>query len=217
MSVKHIYDLSVTLETYMPLWPTNPLLDIKPVSILPRDGYNAEIYHSSTHTGTHIDAPYHMIENGNTIDKIELNKLVGEGYSIKIEVKGNEIDANALRNKWKEEYDGKFILLNTGWYKKRSFTKEFLYDFPGLSEDAADFLIEHKIKLIGIDTLGIEPYAHQDFKVHKKLLSNEITIIEDLANLDQLIEGKKYLIVALPLKIKNASGSMARVIAIDME
>jgi len=69
------------------------------------------------------------------------------------------------------------------------------------------------VSVLGIDTLGIEPYAHTDFHVHKLLFKNDVIVIEDLNNLE---EGKKYLIVALPLKIKGASGSMARVIALDV-
>ncbi|MEM3862380.1 MAG: cyclase family protein [Thermoplasmatales archaeon] len=212
-----IYDLSVTLETYMPGWPTNPLVNIVPTGTVARDGYNVETYYSSTHSGTHIDAPYHMLEDGTTVDNISLTQLVGDGYCIRVQPKDEEIKLNDIEEKWKKDYDGKIILLNTGWSKKRGYTKEFQFKFPGLSIDTMDFFIQHKPKVIGIDTLGIEPYSHSDFRVHKGLLSNGIVFIEDLTNLDQLIEGKKYLIVALPIKIHNASGAMARVIAIDME
>jgi arylformamidase len=217
MGIRAIYDLSVTLETYMPAWPTNPLVNIVPIGTAARDGYNVESYFSPTHSGTHIDAPYHMIENGTTVDNISLTQLVGEGYCIKLQPKSEEIKINDIKRKWKKEYDGKIILLNTGWYKKRSYTKEFQFKFPGLSTDTVDFFIQHKPKVIGIDTLGIEPYDHSDFKVHKALLPHGIVFIEDLTNLDKLDEGKKYLIAALPIKIRNGSGAMARVIAMDME
>ena len=213
--IKKIYDLTVSVKTYMPVWPTNPLPDIKPVGILSRDGYNAEVMQMATHTGTHIDAPYHMLENGITVDAIDLNSLIGYGYVVRPKFNGVEITRDDLAKVWRPEYDGNIILIETGWWRKRAFTKEFLYDFPGLSLDAARFLIEHKVKTVGIDTLGIEPYNHTDFAVHKLLLSNGIIIIEDLANLDQLADGKRYLIIALPLKLQGASGSIARVVAIE--
>jgi kynurenine formamidase len=216
MGIRAIFDLSVTLETYMPAWPTNPLVNIVPIGTAARDGYNVESYSSLTHSGTHVDAPYHMLENGTTVDNINLTQLVGDGYCIKLNPKSEEIKLSDIRRKWKKEYDGKIILLNTGWYKKRGYNKEFQFKFPGLADDTVEFFIEHKPKVIGIDTLGIEPYSHSDFKVHKALLPHGIVFIEDLANLDQLTEGKKYLIVALPLKIRNGSGAMARVIAIDI-
>jgi arylformamidase len=215
MGIRAIHDLSVTLETYMPAWPTNPLVNIVPVGTAARDGYNVESYFSVTHSGTHIDAPYHMLEKGTTVDNLSLSQLVGEGYCIKVNPRGEEIGVSDIENKWKVEYDGKIILLNTGWYKKRGYTKEFQFDFPGLSTDTIDFFITHKPKMIGIDTLGIEPYSHKDFRVHKALLPHGIVFIEDLTNLDALVEGRKYLIVALPLKIKNGSGAMARVIALE--
>ncbi len=216
MEVRGIYDLSVTLKTYMPVWPTNPLVNIAPIGIAARDGYNVESFSSTTHTGTHIDAPYHMLENGITVDDLPLSQLVGEGYVIRPKIEGNEINIRNLEKAWKNDYDGKIILINTGWDKKRGFTKEFQFDFPGLVMDTVDFLIEHRPKVIGIDTLGIEPYGNSDFRVHKALLPHGMAFIEDLAGLDQLKEGRKYMIVALPLKVFRASGAMARVIALDM-
>ncbi len=216
MEIKKIFDLSVTLKTHMPLWPTNPLLSIAPIGIAARDGYNVESYSSVTHTGTHIDAPYHMIENTTTVDELPLGQLVGEGYMIKPKLDGTEITLKQLKSKWNEDFSGKILLINTGWDKKRGYNREFQYEFPGLALDTVDFLIKNKIKVIGIDTLGIEPFSHSDFKVHKALLSKGMAFIEDLAGLDQLKEGKKYLIAALPLKLFKASGSMARVIAMDV-
>ncbi len=216
MEIKKIFDLSVTLKTHMPLWPTNPLLSIAPIGIAARDGYNVESYSSVTHTGTHIDAPYHMIENMTTVDELPLGQLVGEGYMIKPKLDGTEITLKQLKSKWNEDFSGKILLINTGWDKKRGYNREFQYEFPGLALDTVDFLIKNKIKVIGIDTLGIEPFSHSDFKVHKALLSKGMAFIEDLAGLDQLKEGKKYLIAALPLKLFKASGSMARVIAMDV-
>ncbi len=216
MEIKKIFDLSVTLKTHMPLWPTNPLLSIAPIGIAARDGYNVESYSSVTHTGTHIDAPYHMIENMTTVDELPLGQLVGEGHMIKPKLDGTEITLKQLKSKWNEDFSGKILLINTGWDKKRGYNREFQYEFPGLALDTVDFLIKNKIKVIGIDTLGIEPFSHSDFKVHKALLSKGMAFIEDLAGLDQLKEGKKYLIAALPLKLFKASGSMARVIAMDV-
>lgn len=216
MEIKGFYDLSVTLETYMPIWPTNPLVDIKPIGTIARDGYKVETYYSATHSGTHIDTPSHMLEDGKTIDQIGISSLVGEGYVIRPELTGTEISLESIRKVWKDEYDGNIVLINTGWDKKRGYNREFQYEFPGLSLETVDFLIKHKPKVIGIDTLGIEPFDHEDFQVHKKLLSHDMVFIEDLAGLHQLTEGKKYLVAALPIKIGGGSGAMARVIALDV-
>jgi arylformamidase len=215
MRIAKIYDLTATIKTHMPIWPTSPLPVITPVGIAARDGYNVESYSSLTHTGTHIDAPYHFLENGKTVDTLPLERLVSHGYCIRPRTHGQEITQADLEEKWRDEYRGSTILIHTGWSEKRGFTKSFLYEFPGLSEDAADFLISQKVGVIGIDTLGIEPYSHADFRVHRKLLLHDVILIEDLAGLEQLQEGRRYLIVALPVKIGGASGAMSRVVALE--
>lgn len=217
MEIKGIIDLTNEVKTFMPVWPSAPLPEIKPVGIVSRDSYNVETISALSHSGTHIDAPYHFDEQGTTVDKIDLKTLVGEGYCLRVkEDEKHEISLSQIEGKWKSEYDGKIILLNTGWSKKRAFTKEWLYEFPGLSTQAAEFLYNHKVKLIGIDTLGMDPYVHEGFDVHHFLLKRGVVFIEDLANLESLEEGKKYLITALPLKLFEGSGSMGRVVAIDM-
>ncbi len=118
MEPKKIFDLSVEIKTNMPCWPTNPLVRVDPIGLLARDGYTVEKYESVTHTGTHIDAPYHMIDNGTTVDRIPLTQLAGPGYCIRPQYDGDEIHADALKKIWKREYDGKIILVNTGWDKK---------------------------------------------------------------------------------------------------
>ncbi len=216
MEIKAIIDLTNEVRTHMPLWPTAPLPVISPVGVVSRDGYSFETISAGTHTGTHVDAPYHFDETGKTVDKIDLRALVSEGYCLRFNPKGTEITGTDLKSKWKQEYDGKTILLNTGWSRKRAFTREFLYDFPGLSTDAVDFVVAHNVNVLGIDTLSMDPFANSNFDVHRALLSKGKIFLEDLANLESLDEGRKYLIVALPLKLHNASGSMARVIALDV-
>ena len=216
MQLKHVFDLSVTVWTQMPTWPTNPFPMITPVDIAARDGYNIESYSSLTHAGTHVDAPYHMLEEGATVDNLGLDRLVGDCFCIDVHPSGREITGDMLGQKWREEYDGSILLISTGWSARRAFRRDFLYDFPGLSLDAAEFLVSHKVRTVGIDTLGIEPYDHKDFEVHRLLMKHETVIIEDLAGLSQLVEGNRYLLVAAPLKLKDASGAMARVFALDV-
>jgi kynurenine formamidase len=215
MKVKKVFDLTATVRAFMPVWPTAPLPELKPAGILSRDGFNIETLHSTTHAGTHIDAPFHFIDGGKTIDRIDPLKFIFDAYCIDAGDAGTEIGSDYLVSRWRKEYDGSGILLRTGWDGKRGFTKEFLYDFPGLSVPGAEFLAEHHVHAVGIDTLGIEPYSHSDFAVHRILLRRETIIMEDLANLDALEEGRKYTVAALPLKLLDSSGSMARVVAID--
>lgn len=215
MKIKAIHDLTVTLKPGMATWPDNPEIKIEYSPGVEKEGFLVENYSSFTHSGTHVDAPAHFVARAPTIDRVELTRLVGNGYCISPDIQGTDITYSALEKLWKPEYENKILLIHTGWDRKRGFTREFQYEFPGLSEDAIDFFREHPVKMIGLDTLGIEPYDHHDYKVHKALLGLGIPFIEDMAGLDQLEEGKEYFIAALPLKIENGSGSMARVVAME--
>lgn len=216
MEIVKIFDLSVPLKSGMPAWPTQKEIKIDPVGSVLNDGSTSEFIAVPSHTGTHIDAPAHFIHEATTVDEIPLDRLIGPGYCIRPKFSGTDIHREDFEKVWSSEYDNSIILINTGWDRKRSFTREFQYEFPGLAVDAIPFFREHNVRIIGIDTLGIEPYSHSDFKVHRELLGSGIPFIEDLAGLHQLEEGKQYLIAALPLKIHRGSGCMARVVALDI-
>lgn len=217
MRIKTVHDLSVTMRHGMPTWIGNPEIKIEHSPGVEKEGFLVDTYSSQTHAGTHIDAPAHFVAKATTIDDVELDRLVGPAYCIRPKLSGTDITYSSLSEVWREEYDNKIILINTGWDKKRDFTKEFQEDFPGLSYDAIEFFKEHPVKVIGLDTLGIEPYGHKDFKVHKELLSLDIPFVEDMTGLDGLEAGREYIVAALPLKIEKGSGAMARVVAIEFE
>ncbi len=217
MKIKAIHDLTATLKPGMPTWLNSPEVKIQYSPGVEKEGHLIESYSSMTHTGTHVDAPAHFVAEATTIDNVRLDTLVGQGYCIRPELKGTDITYSSLEKIWNEAYENKILLIHTGWDRKRNFTKEFQEEFPGLSYDAIEFFREHPVKMIGLDTLGIEPFNHTDFRVHKELLSLGIPFIEDMAGLDKLEEGKEYFIAALPLKIENGSGSMARVVALELE
>lgn len=210
-----IYDLSVPLYDNMPLFPGNIPLNISKIAQPEKEGYGMESYSSSTHCGTHIDAQAHFIQGGQTVNKIPLDILINGGYVIRPEIEGLEISAETLKKLWKDKYNGKTILIDTEWSEKRSYSTEFQERFPGLSPDAASFFVEKHVKLLGIDTLGIDPYTRSDFPSHKILLNGGCSIIEDLTNLKSLSTDIEYEIIALPLNLLNGSGSMARVVAME--
>lgn len=216
MTVKRkIYDLSAPLYNNMPLFPGNIPLNISKIAQPEKEGYGMESYSSSTHCGTHIDAQSHFIKGGQSVNEIPLDILINRGYVVKPRIEGLEISEKSLKELWKDCYDGKTILINTGWSRKRSFSDTFQKEFPGLSKEAARFVVEKHVKLLGIDTLGIDPYTKSDFPSHKILLNGGCCIIEDLTNLENLSPDIEYEIIALPLNILDGSGSMSRVVAIE--
>ena len=210
-----VHDLTALLTSHMPVWPTAPPPVVEPVGNVARDGYTIERLNCLTHTGTHMDAPYHFLEDGATIDHIPPEQLVGRAavLDLRKELNGPVISAEAVRAHWPRSFAPQFVLIETGWSHLRAPTRNYLYDFPGISPDAARWVADQRVRGVGIDTLGIDPFANTKFEAHKVLLGRGIWILEALDHLDELSEDRAYTLVAAPLKIEGASGAMARVLA----
>ena len=216
-SARRVHDLTALLVTHMPVWPSSPLPVFEPVGFVARDGYAIERVTCMTHTGTHMDAPSHFLEDGTTVDNIPPEQLVGPAVVLDVrnELDGTIIPQRALEKKWPKGKRPAFVLLRTGWSRERAATKHYLFDFPGIDPSAAEWLAGQGIRGVGTDTLGIDPYSNGKFEAHKVLLRKGIWILEALDHLDELREGTEYTLVAAPLKIAGASGAMARVFAIE--
>jgi arylformamidase len=201
----------------MPVWPTSPLPILEPLGVISRDGYTIERLNALTHSGTHLDAPYHFLEAGKTVDQIAPGDLTGVGavLDLRKEVEGNMIPLAAVERHWPKSFQPEIVLLETGWSHSRSATKKYLYDFPGIDPATAEWIARKKVKGVGTDTLGIDPFTNSKFEAHKVLLGRDIWILEALDHLDTLHEGTRYTIIAAPLKLEGASGAMSRVFAIE--
>ncbi|CAN5642530.1 cyclase family protein [soil metagenome] len=209
----HIIDLTLEIDEHIQVFPDSPKVNILQWSNFDNHKYASEVWFSSTHVGTHVDAPYHFQKHGITVEKIPLSRLtIYENIKVlKIEKEDDEkIEVDDLRN-----YDimkNDTILINTNWILNRALDKYFNKN-PGLSEAAAKYLVEAEINLVGIDGPSIDPATDHDFNSHRIFSANDIPIIENLMNLDKLLN-KKFTFVALPLKLKNCSGSPVRALAI---
>ncbi len=160
----------------------------------------------SSHTGTHIDAPRHFLFNNQTVDKIDLQKLIGPARVFSLNVK-NQITKKDLAKLPIQKGDR--VLFKTR--NSQLLTKKhFIPDYVSLALDAAKYLASKKISLVGTDYFGIEAKSAPGHPVHKALLRAGIVIIEGL-DLSKVKPGK-YNLAALPLKIKAGDGSPARVI-----
>src|SRR5579859_891083 len=212
-----VHDLTALFRTHMPVWPTSPLPLVEPLGVIARDGYAIERLTALTHSGTHLDAPFHFLENGKTVDQIAPEDLTGIGavLDLRKDLQGATIPLAAIERHWPTSFDPEIVLLGTGWSHGRSATKKYLYDFPGIEPATAEWLAKKKLKGVGTDTLGIDPFANTKFEAHKILLGHDIWILEALDHLDTLREGTPYTIVAAPLKLEGASGAMSRVFAFE--
>ena len=210
-----IIDLTLTVSDKIPTFPGSPQPSFIPWENVKEDGYNLELLFLSTHTGTHMDAPYHFLEKGAKIHEISLKKLVSEAVLIKSKKKGDEsitkIDIQKFEKKHGKIDDFSSVIFFTGWQRnlqnKYYFTKN-----PGLSVSAAKYLASKKINLVGIDSPSIDLGKDSKFSVHQIFAKKGMLIVENLANLEK-IKSSKFHLVVLPLKLKNATGSPVRAIA----
>lgn len=220
MKAKRVIDLTSLLEGQGVAWPGAPYPEVARAGVLAKDGYNVEIVKFTTHTGTHIDAPLHMIEGTPSVDALPAEGFVGEGVVLDFRNKkpGETITESDLEKFTSKIQRDDIVLLCTGWGPKRDFTKEFLFDFPGVTPNGAKWLVAAGIRAVGIDTLGIDPYNDSNFTSHKILFGGikDFWIAEGLTNLDKLLDKERWWIAALPIKIKGASGAEARVIAFEI-
>jgi len=210
-----IIDLTLTVSDEIPTFPGSPQPSFIPWENVKEDGYNLELLFLSTHTGTHMDAPYHFLEKGAKIHEISLKKLVSEAVLIKSKKNGGESITKTDIHKFEIKH-GKIasfssVIYYTGW--QRNLQKKYYFEKnPGLSVSAAKYLASKKISLVGIDSPSIDLGKDSKFSVHQIFAKKGMLIVENLASLEK-IKSSKFHLVVLPLKLKNATGSPVRAIA----
>ena len=211
-----VIDLTLTISEQIPTFPGSPQPNFISWETLEKDGYNLELLFLSSHTGTHIDAPYHFLKKGQKIHQIVTKRLVTEAILIKIRKGANQsitkMDIQKFEKKNGRIDDGSTVIFHTGWQKNLKKESYFLEN-PGLALSAADYLSSKKINLVGIDSPSIDLGKDSKFSVHHVLAKSGILIVENLSNLEKIHSEKFHLIVA-PLKLKNATGSPVRAMAL---
>ena len=207
-----VIDLTLTVSEKIPTFPGSPKPHFVEWETIPKDGYNLELLFLSTHTGTHIDAPFHFMKNGKKIHEIKPERLVNEAVLIKVGKKANrsisKTDIRKFEQKNGKIENGSTVIFYTGWQK--NLNKEFYFTKnPGLSVSAAKYLAAKKINMVGIDSPSIDLGTDSKFSVHHVLAKNNILIVENLANLG-MIKSNNFHLITSPLKLKNATGSPIR-------
>lgn len=200
-----LIDLSHKITNNMPVHPYDERVKLYQNKFLQIDRYNNFKLETGMHIGTHIDSPMHMTLDETFLSEAPVDRFWGKGCLLDVR---NESIVD-----YKKEYSGvvnedDIVLLYTG-HDVKFGKKEYYLDHPVISEKLVDFFISRNIKMIGMDL----PSPDQDpYNLHKKLLQNDIPIIENLTNLSSLLSGESFEVIALPLKIR-ADASLTRVVA----
>lgn len=225
-----VVDLSTPLEERMPVFATIPNPEIERVLAAAADGITSHHVTMSTHVGTHIDAPAHIIPGGKLIDDYPMSKYVGDGVALDLSYlePGDEIRRDDFQAFDDAIEDGDVVMCHTGWSTKRGLTDEYLFEYPYFGEDAGLYLQERNAKAVGIDSLSAggfdeslpnqEPVAETPTEVsHMRLLEDDILPIEVVNNLDVVLDGadsRRAFFFYPPINIARVEAGPVRPIAL---
>jgi arylformamidase len=212
-----IYDVSVPLSANTPTYPGDPGIHIKQwLRLANGDAANVSLINFGLHSGTHVDAPAHFIEGGAKVGSLPLDSLVGEAEVVELADDINAIGERFVRANCAD--GSQRILFKTRnslfWGDtERGFHEDYVYIEP----DAARWLVESGVKLVGIDYLSVEKFESTGFETHLAFLSSGVVIIEGLDL--RAVPSGRYELFCLPLKIAGGSGdgAPARVILRTLE
>jgi len=212
-------DLSQAISPETQVFSAYPRPALFPWTKLETFGFQSEAMFLVTHTGTHVDAPFHFNSGGLRVDEIPPDRLVRDAVLLNLTHKKpkeliHDEDLEAAEEAGGLSVrEGEIALLHTGWDKHLG-QERYLEDYPGLGADGAEFLAAKGVSAVGVDSPNLDHPSDPKFPAHNRLLRDGIPIIENLCNLASL-QKNRFRLIALPLKIRGATGSPVRAIAIE--
>lgn len=205
-----IIDISVPLQPDMPVWPDTEGVRITPTARLRSgDPANSSKLECGLHAGTHVDAPWHFLEEGDTVERLSLDAMIGSALVVYLP----DVDSISARDLAGLVPAGTTrLLLRTRnsqlWADK---VAEFRPDYVALTPDAAEWIVKEGVRLLGIDYLSVQRYGDSS-STHRILLQKRVVILEGL-NL-AYVEPGDYDLICLPLYLVGAEGAPARAVLI---
>lgn len=215
--VKKFVDLSWDFTVETPIYPGDPEPSVEVATTLEKEGYNLSRIVSGTQTGSHVDAPYHFSNEGETIEKMELDYFFGSAVIVHVTGKAakEKITMEDMAPYKEKISPGTIVLFHTGWYHKLG-TEEF-FDHPFVSGEVAEFLVKAGVRFIGIDTINADETGGTEFPVHDLFSENRLMIGENWAYFDDIDFEDNLYVAAFPWKIVGTDGSPVRAVAMQIE
>lgn len=206
----NIIDLTHVISDNMPVYPgTEPPMIIDGCTI-EKDGFAEKTVTMFTHTGTHMDAPAHVLEGKKTLDQFSANYFVGKAVMLNCADVTGEIGVDLLQEKEVDLLTADFLIIKTGWDVLWG-NDQYFDNFPVLSIEAAEYLASLGLRGIGVDTISVDPVSSSDLPVHRILFDKEMVIVENLKLSPDLPD--EFILSCLPLKLLDADGSPIRAVA----
>ncbi len=210
--VMEIYDITLPISPKLPVWPGDPAIVLVQMESMDAGAHvNVSRLACSVHTGTHVDAPHHFLNDGRTIENLPLDELIGPAYVLQVPHEVDLITAAVLEAATIPTGTTRLLLKtrNSGIWKCGE--NQFQEDFVAVSADGAEWLVANGVKLVGVDYLSIAPLNNSD-PTHHVLLEASVIIVEGLDL--SLVEPGAYDLYCLPLKLVGSDGAPARAILI---
>ena len=208
-----IHDISLTISPAMPVWPDDPAVVLERVESMDEGAHaNVSRLSAGVHTGTHVDAPHHFLNDGRTVDGLSLDVLTGPCYVAQMPDDMDELSAETLGRLPIPPGTTRLLCGTRNSHLWARGENAFQKDFVAVTEDGARWLVANGVKLIGVDYLSVAPFG-ESVPTHTILLKAGVVIVEGL-NLAQVPRGF-YDLYCLPLKLAGADGAPARAILIE--
>ena len=212
--LSRIIDISIPLDSDMPVWPGSEGFQLsQTMSMETGDEANVSLLRSDVHVGTHIDAPWHMLNNGQTVEDILLDKLIGPAILVHFSNQ-TTITPSDLESLNMPEDTRRLLLRTRNSRLWAEGIKQFREDYTALTADAAQWVVDRGIHTVGIDYLSVQLYR-DDKRTHEILLGAGVAIIECL-NLSG-VEAGRYELICLPIYLLGCDGAPARAVLRPLE
>jgi kynurenine formamidase len=218
-----LIDLSHRLDSSTQAYPGDPVFSSCPALTIGKDGCNVAALALGSHTGTHVDAPFHFCADGSRVDALPLSQLVGPAVVVDLTHKRarEAIGVDDLREALDGAAGARILLLHTGW--DRYWSSPEYHNHPHLTRAAAEAVVHAGYRVVGIDAFSPDPTApangsadtsdtSDDFPAHHVLLGAGCAIAENLTNLGGLLSGK-WCVNLAPLKVGDGDGAPVRAFA----
>lgn len=204
----------------MPVYPGTEGPSLTQATTYEEDGYKETLLHMFSHVGTHMDAPAHLLGGHKTLDEFEPEQFVGRALIVDCRhlKEGEKISMDEVFARGKEvAVNAEYLVFMTGW-DERWGDESYFGDYPIVTDEVADFAIETGKKGLAFDVIGLDPISDLNLTLHKKVFNaSDMVIIENLCNLkqvDEIAQGGEFILIATPMKYKNADGAPIRALAL---
>ena len=220
LRVRRIVDLSIVLDADTQVYPGDPKPDLRRATRIETEGFNVLSLHLGSHSGTHVDAPYHVVEAGARLEDLDLSLFAGPGVIVDVSGHGDRspIAWEAIRPHAARLEAGAILALRTGWSERHYGTDRY-YDHPFLDPDAARRILDLGVRTLAVDALNPDPTALEgtsELPVHDLWLGAGGVVVENLTNLSA-VDFPDPVLSLLPIRLGgDADGAPCRAVALEL-